>query len=158
LPGLTTQEMDAWLAFLRSHARIVGQLDRDLINKHRLSLAEYEVLAFLSRSPNGQMRMSRLADSVLISPAALTRRADGLERKGLLIRSRDSKDSRVVLANLTPAGAKRLNLITPTHVEGIRRHFADVLTRKELKEVGQALWKIAGSCDSNQASGHVAPR
>jgi len=77
--------------------------------------------------------MSLLADCVLISPGALTRRADGLERKGLIVRSRDPKDSRVVLARLTAAGARTLKSLSPTHVNGIHRHFVDVLAREELR-------------------------
>lgn len=148
LPGLAPHEMEAWLAFLRAHARIVALLDRELLSEHGLSLAEYEVLAFLSRAPDGRMRMSALAENVLISPAAITRRVDGLQSKGLVSRTRDPGDSRVVHTALTDAGAKTLESLTPTHVTSIRQHFADLLTVEELKQVGEALWKVAGSCDA----------
>ena len=147
LPGLTLQEMEAWLAFLKAHAGLVALLDRELMEEHGLSVGEYEVLAFLSRAPEARMRMSDLAAHVLISPAGLTRRVDRLERKGLVSRSRDIGDSRVVHAVLTDPGAAKLKAVTTTHVRGIRRHFADVLTREELRKVGRALWKVAGSCD-----------
>jgi DNA-binding MarR family transcriptional regulator len=147
LPGLAEHEMEAWLAFLKAHAHIVALLDRELIGEHGLSLAEYEVLAFLSRAPGGRMRMSDLAERVLISPGALTRRVDGLERKRLVSRTRHSDDSRVVYATLTNVGAETLSALTPTHVTGIRQHFADLLSPEELKQIGEALWKVAGSCD-----------
>jgi len=147
LPGLEEHQMEAWLAFLKAHARIVALLDRELIAEHGLSLAEYEVLAFLSRAPERRMRMSDLAENVLVSPGALTRRVDGLEQKGLVTRTRHSGDSRVVHATLTDAGAETLRALTPTHVTGIRQHFADLLSPEELKQIGEALWKVAGSCD-----------
>jgi DNA-binding MarR family transcriptional regulator len=152
LPGLSLQEMDAWLAFLKAHAVITALLDRELLDAHGISLAGYEVLAFLSRARGRRMRMSDLAGMVLISPGAVTRRVEALEARGLVTRSRSTSDARVVEASLTEAGMKVLKALTPTHVRGVRAHFADQLTPKELQQVAKAFWRVAGSCETVTSS------
>lgn len=147
LPGLSLQEMEAWLAFLKAHAEITALLDRELLDEHGISLAGYEVLAFLSRAEGRRMRMSDLAGVVLISPGAVTRRVEALERRALVTRNRSTTDGRVVEAVLTQAGIGLLKALSPTHVRGVRAHFVDQLTPRELQQVAKALWKVAGSCD-----------
>jgi DNA-binding MarR family transcriptional regulator len=148
LPGLNQQEMEAWLAFLKAHAKVTALLDRELLDEHGISLAGYEVLAFLSRAEGRRMRMSDLAGAVLISPGAVTRRVEVLERRGLVTRSRSLDDARVVEAALTEAGIEVLKALTPTHVRGVRAHFVDQLRPKELQQVAKALWRVAGSCET----------
>ena len=147
MPGLSLQEMEAWLAFLKAHAQVTALLDRELLDEHGISLAGYEVLAFLSRAEGRRMRMSDLAGAVLISPGAVTRRVEALERQGLVTRSRSLDDARVVEAALTEAGIDALKALTPTHVRGVRAHFVDQLRPKELQQVAKALWRVAGSCE-----------
>ena len=147
LPGLSLQEMEAWLAFLKAHAEITALLDRELLDEHGISLAGYEVLAFLSGAEGRRMRMSDLAGVALISPGAVTRRVEALERRGLVTRNRSTTDGRVVEAVLTQAGIALLKALSPTHVRGVRAHFVDQLTPRELQQVAKALWKVAGSCD-----------
>jgi DNA-binding MarR family transcriptional regulator len=148
LPGLTLQEMEAWLAFLKAHAEVTALLDRELLDEHGISLAGYEVLAFLSRAEGRRMRMSDLAGAVLISPGAVTRRVEALEARGLVTRSRSTGDARVVEAALTETGSEVLKELTPTHVRGVRAHFVDQLSPRELQVVAKALWRVAGSCES----------
>jgi DNA-binding MarR family transcriptional regulator len=149
LPGLSLQEMEAWLAFLKAHAEVTALLDRELLDEHGISLAGYEVLAFLSRAEGRRMRMSDLAGAVLISPGAVTRRVEALEARGLVTRSRSTDDARVVEAVLTKAGTEVLKALTPTHVRGVRAHFLDQLRPKELQQVAKALWRVAGSCEAS---------
>jgi DNA-binding MarR family transcriptional regulator len=151
LPGLTPQEMEAWLAFLKAHAEVTALLDRELLDEHGISLAGYDVLAFLSRAEGRRMRMSDLAGAVLISPGAVTRRVEALEARGLVTRSRSTGDARVVEAALTEAGSEVLKELTPTHVRGVRAHFVDQLRPRELQVVAKALWRVAGSCEGEAA-------
>lgn len=145
-PGFTRIQMEAWLAFLHSHVQLVSLLDKELVQQHGVSLGDYEVLAFLDRTPEGKMRMSDLARIVMISPAALTRRVDSLVKRGLVSRFRADEDSRVVLATLTSAGKRLIDKIAPTHIEGVKRHFVDVLTRQEIEVIAGALAKVSSSC------------
>ena len=85
---LDADELGAWRGMLRAHSALTKLLDAELVREHGLPLSSYEVLLFLADSPRGQMRMSELADGVLLSRSGLTRRVDRMERDGLLCRER----------------------------------------------------------------------
>ena len=146
---LNESEMRAWLEFLRAHAELVYRLDRELEANHGLSLAEYEVMAFLSEAPNGRMRPSELARQSRISPSALTRRIDRLEKRGLVCREHCPDDARGAYAVLRPEGLDRLVAAAPTHVQGVRAHFVDRLDPAQLELLATALAAVPGSgpCD-----------
>jgi DNA-binding MarR family transcriptional regulator len=146
-------EMRAWLEFLRAHAELVCRLDRELEVGHGLSLAEYEVLAFLSEAPEERMRPSELARQSRISPSALTRRIDRLEKRGLVRRERCAHDARGAYAVLCPEGRDRLVAAAPTHVRGVRAHFVDRLDHGQLDTLSAALSAIPGPEAGEQASG-----
>jgi DNA-binding MarR family transcriptional regulator len=120
-------ERGAWTGFLRAHSRITKALDRELAAAHDLPLSEYDVLVQLALTEEGRLRMSDLAEAIVLSPSGLTRLVDRLAGRGLLRRERCDADSRVVYAAITEAGFEKLLEATPTHLDGIRRLFWDHL-------------------------------
>ena len=58
---LSPTELAAWRGFLRVHSALVRDLDAELRAAHGLSLHEYEVLLYLSDSPDGRLRMLQRA-------------------------------------------------------------------------------------------------
>jgi DNA-binding MarR family transcriptional regulator len=141
-PWLDDVEMHAWRSLLRAHARLLARLDADLQASQGMSVTDYEVLVQLSEEEDGRMRMSELADRLLLSPSGLTRRLDGLVTSGLVERHRCPTDRRGAFAVLTPAGQERLKTAAPDHVDQVRRHFIDRLTRKQLESLADALDKV----------------
>jgi DNA-binding MarR family transcriptional regulator len=137
---LTDEELAAWRGMLRAHSELVRALDAELAREHNLPLSSYEVLLFLNDSPNGRMRMSELADSVLLSRSGLTRLVDRLERDGLLRRERCESDARGLFAEITDEGRKLFRAARQTHLDGVRRLFLDRFSRDELRTLG-ALWE-----------------
>ena len=89
------------------------------------------------------MRMSELAERLLLSPSGLTRRLDGLVSAGLVERQRCPTDRRGAFAVLTPAGRKRLEQAAPDHVDQVRRHFVSRLSRKQLDVLADALEEVS---------------
>ena len=134
--------MHAWRSLLRAHARLIARLDADLQASQGMSVSDYGVLVQLSEEEGGRMRMSELADRLLLSPSGLTRRLDGLVHAGLVERHRCPTDRRGAFAVLTPAGHVRLQAVAPDHVEQVRRHFVDRLSRKQLEALADALDKV----------------
>ena len=143
-PWLDELEMSAWRALLRAHAGLMARLDRELEAEHGMSLGEYEVLSFISEAATERMRMSELAQEVLISPSALTRRLDRLTSRGWVARERCPQDARGAFAVLTPEGRRRLETAAPTHARGVRRHLVDRLSRSQLTGLAQALARVPG--------------
>ena len=137
---LDEEQLQAWRGMLRAHSELTRELDAELAREHKLPLSSYEVLLFLGDSEEGRMRMSELADSVLLSRSGLTRLVDRLERDGLLKRERCSSDARGLFAEITPKGRRVFAGARQTHLDGVRRLFLDRFTRDELRTLG-ALWQ-----------------
>jgi DNA-binding MarR family transcriptional regulator len=137
---LDRDELAAWRGLLRSHASLTRALDVDLVSSHGLPLTSYEVLLFLADSDAGRLRMSELADSVLLSRSGLTRLVDRLERQGLLRRESCSQDRRGSYAVITARGRELFDRARVTHLEGVRRRFLAHFTPDELRSLGE-LWR-----------------
>jgi DNA-binding MarR family transcriptional regulator len=125
---------------LRAHAELTRALDAQLTREHKLPLSSYEVLLFLADAPKGRMRMSELAESVLLSRSGLTRLVDRLERDGLLKRERCESDARGLFAEITPEGRELFDAARRTHLDGVRALFLDRFSRDELRALGE-LWQ-----------------
>jgi DNA-binding MarR family transcriptional regulator len=138
-------EMHAWRSLLRAHSRLLARLDADLQCTQGISANDYAVLVELSEE-GGQMRMSELAERLLLSPSGLTRRLDGLVSTGLVERRRCGTDRRGAFAVLTESGRSRLEAAAPDHVAQVRRHFVDRLSRKELELLAHSLDKVTPEC------------
>jgi DNA-binding MarR family transcriptional regulator len=141
---LTDAELRAWQALLHAHHDVTDRLDADLREQHGLTFSEYDVLLRLARAPDRSLRMSDLAERVLLSPSGLTRLVDRLVDDGLVTRDTSQEDARVTLARLTDRGRERLRLAARTHLQGIRQHFTGPLSETQLRNVASALETITG--------------
>ena len=83
---LSARELSVWRTFLRAHASITRQLEHDLAAGHMLPLPSYDVLLQLAESPQRRLRMTDLAERVLLSRSGLTRLVDRLSAEGLVAR------------------------------------------------------------------------
>jgi DNA-binding MarR family transcriptional regulator len=140
--GLTERELRAWRGMLRVHAALTKALDAQLEAAHGLPLSSYEVLLFLSEAPAQKLRMSELAEKILLSRSGLTRLVDRLEREGLLCRQSCSHDARGAFAKLTPTGSARLRAARATHLAGVRALFLDHLRPEEHELLGDVFARV----------------
>jgi DNA-binding MarR family transcriptional regulator len=125
---LTEPELAAWRGLLEAHARLTRQLDAQMHAEHGLSVSAYEVLMFLDDAAGHRMRMSEIADRVLLSRSGCTRLVDRLADQGYVTRCAATTDGRGLYAQLTEAGVEKIAAARATHHEGIRRYFLDRLT------------------------------
>jgi DNA-binding MarR family transcriptional regulator len=152
---LTEPEMKAWRALLKTTTGLLAVLDNELQAAHGLSLAEYEVLVNLSEAPGHSLRMTELASRLHLSPSGMTRRVDGLVRHGYVRREQCPSDRRGYFAVLSDEGMARVQACAPTHVRGVREHFIDRLSERQLANLTAALSVVeiddaqaAGGCDA----------
>lgn len=125
--------------------RLLHRLDEELVTESGMTLAEYEVLSYLSDSVEGRLRMAELAQGVVVSRSGLTRRVDGLVAAGLVRRSACTSDRRGTYAELTQEGWRRLEQAAPVHRSGVRRYFLDQVDDEELYMVGDIFGSVASS-------------
>jgi DNA-binding MarR family transcriptional regulator len=125
---------------LLTHARVTQELDAQMHAAHGLSVSAYEVLMFLADAPDHRLRMSDIADRVLLSRSGCTRLVDRLVQLGFVTRCAASSDGRGLFAQLTEAGLEKVTPTRATHREGIRRFFLDHLTLTDQIALGD-IWK-----------------
>ena len=142
--ALSSDEQAAWRAFLRAHATVTRRLEADLLAEHDLPLASYDVLVQLSEAPGRALRMTELAERVLLSRSGLTRLVDRLERDGLVERRACPSDARGTLAVLTDTGLERLRAAWPTHLRGVSEQVTNRFTPQEVAVLAELLGRLAG--------------
>lgn len=133
----------AWRAFLRAHAQVVRRLERELAAEQGMALTDYDVLVQLAGADQRRLRMSELADRLLLSRSGVTRLVDRLVAEGLVERVSCDDDRRGQWAALTDAGVRRLRAAAPTHLRGVSEHFLDRLSPDELAGLERMLDPIA---------------
>jgi DNA-binding MarR family transcriptional regulator len=126
----------------RSFTLIPRLSDQELVSSHGLSLNQFEVLTWLRIAGGRGLRMSDLASRVVLSPSGVTRAVDQLERKGLVERCVFEGDRRGYLATLTTEGRALLRKATNVHLQEVREHFLNHLSRTELEHLATALEAI----------------
>ena len=112
-----------WKRLLRARAATARALSTALQREHGLSISDYEALSVLSFAHGRRMKRVELARALVLSPSAVTRLLEGLEATGLVERAACSGDLRVTYAQLTDAGAERLERASCAHVGSVRALF-----------------------------------
>lgn len=139
---ITPEQLEVWRTLLRVHARVSRRLEEDLQSKHNLPLAWYDVLVRLVEAGNHRLRMSELAERVMLSPSGLTRLVDRLVAEGLVRRAHAEQDGRGFYAVLTDEGYERLREASGTHLRGIRDYVISRYTDEELRIVASYLSRL----------------
>jgi len=139
---ITPEQLEIWRLFLRAHAQIVRRLESDLMDRHGLPLAWYDVLARLVEADGQRLRMSELADRVMLSPSGLTRLVGRMVDAGMVSREPSESDARGFYAVLTDEGYERLRAATGTHLRGILDYVLSRYTDDELDEIARYLSRL----------------
>jgi len=137
-------EMGAWAGFLRAHAMLVRELDEELTRAHGLPLSSYDVLVQLEATEDGRLRLSQLADAVLLSRSGLSRLVQRLIDQGLVERVDCTSDARGAFAAITDRGRDRLAEARATHRAGVRERFLDRLTDEQKRQLAE-IWETLGT-------------
>lgn len=140
---LSPHQQVSWRAYLLGTTLLMERLDRDLREKHGLSLPEYEILVRLSESPGRELRMAELADSVKNSRSRITHTVRRLEDAGYVVRRACESDGRGVNAAMTSAGFAKLAAAAPDHVESVLQGLIDVVADEDLSVIGKAFGEVA---------------
>ena len=129
-----------WQAFLRAHARDAqarrgspGQ-PRDVAGRVRRALPA-------SQAPERRLRMSKLADQVLLSRSGVTRLIDRLVENGS-VEAACADDACGAEAVLTRTGLDRLRAAARTHLAGIQRWFVELVEPRDLQAMDRAFGRL----------------
>jgi DNA-binding MarR family transcriptional regulator len=154
---LDDEEQRAWRAYLEASRRVMDLLERDLQASSGLPVTYYEVLVRLSEAPGRTMRMSELARRSFSSPSRLSHAVARMEQLGWIRRESCPTDRRGSFAVLTDEGFRVIEDAAPGHVESIRTHFLDHLSREQLRQIREIGEAVGGhlQLESNAACDHA---
>jgi DNA-binding MarR family transcriptional regulator len=85
--------------------------------------------------PERRMRMTDVAERVLVSPSGMTRAVARLAGDGLVERTQDANDRRSFLVTLTPRGVRRLRKAQETHHDCVRELLFGGLGAKDVRRL-----------------------
>ncbi len=114
----TITEIELWYGIVEAWKKLERASDLQL-RKLGLGLQEYRVLRCLY--VKGACTMTEASRAVIMSPGGLTPLIDSMEKKGLVVRERSSKDRRIINLSITEKGKKVLADSNVTLMDFIRR-------------------------------------
>lgn len=139
----------AWEAMLTAHALLMREFEATDVWGD-LGIRGYDVLYTLAKQA-GPIRMGELGGSVLLSQPGLSRLVDRLVQRGLVRRSADPADRRLVLVCLTEAGAATQKAIGRQHARSVARAM-NRLDAGELDQLQRIATKLAAGSSAGQPS------
>lgn len=132
----------AWGAVLQVHAAVVPVLDQKLQAEAGMPLRWYDVLLELAGTPDRKLRMTDLAERVVLSRTRVSRLVEEIASAGLVVREQNPQDGRSAYAALTDEGLRRYREAAPAYLAGIEEHFARGLEDRELRMIAKALQRV----------------
>lgn len=134
------QALRLWLRLLSCTVRIENQVRSRLRQDFKTTLPRFDLMAQLERNPNG-LRMNQISQRLMVSGGNVTGITDQLEKEGLVVRTPDPSDRRVVTVKLTESGLRKFRQIAGRHEEWIIQAF-EGLTREEKQTMFALLKKL----------------
>lgn len=117
---LSDEEQAAWRNYLEAMRQLESAMDARVQKRSDLTLTDYVILVNLSEADGRRVRMSDLANQVVVSRSRLTYRVDSLVKRGFVNREQCNDDGRGLFASLTNAGFEALAAAAPGHVDDVR--------------------------------------
>ena len=108
--AFTSLQHEAFLNVLRTSSTLTDRLE-DLLRPFGISATQYNVLRILRGSGQDGLCRNELRDRMLTRMPDMTRLLDRMEDAGLVTRSREREDRRMVLTQITPAGQELLKTL-----------------------------------------------
>lgn len=140
---LSKEQQRLWRGWLAASMLLPDRINRDLQEQHGLTGTDYQILVELSENPERRVRMSKLAESTLLSRSRLSHQIDRMTKAGLVTREVCEQDGRGTFAALTDHGWDTIVAAAPDHVESVRRRLVDRLTPEQFEALGEACIIIA---------------
>lgn len=112
-----------------------------LLKSFGLSPAQYNVLRILRGGGECGLACREIASRLISRDPDITRLLDRMESRGLIARSREEKDRRVVTTRITTEGLKILRDLDP-HVQKLHHQQMQGLSTKQLGQLSLLLERI----------------
>ncbi len=139
----------AWYGNLQATLRSLHRIERELEAATGLPMASVEVLVNIGFEGDGRIRMSELADTLLLSRGGATRLVARLEEAGLVEREIPPDNRRATYAVLTDKGRAAIEAAEPVLKQAVADHYTVHLDDGEIAAVRNVSLKILRETGSN---------
>jgi DNA-binding MarR family transcriptional regulator len=130
-------EDEAWVALHFTADRLHWRFS-EMLKPYGLSPTQFNALRILRGAGDEGRACSEIAERMVNRDPDITRLIDRLEHRGLVVRSREGRDRRVITTRITPAGLELLaSLDRP--LEEFNRKMLGALGEKQLRTLIQLL-------------------
>ena len=133
--------MPAFLALIRTHARLWDQVESDVRRISGLTMPRYDVLMQLDLH-GGQLGLTDLAKTVVLSPSGLSKLLDRMEESGLIERRPDPEDARSTFAAITAHGRSVVRKTRRKHHAYLQQIFGDALDDRDLADLSRIMKRL----------------
>lgn len=141
--ALTPTQLQAYFAFTEVGSLLRHAVEKQLRDAGGLSYVQFQLLARLGDAPDGQLRMTDLADGVVYSRSGLTYQAQLLEQRGLVTRSPSPDDERSIVVALTSGGRDVLATVFPGHIDAVHSLLFAGISSKDVDDLARILAQTA---------------
>jgi DNA-binding MarR family transcriptional regulator len=114
--------VERWRSLSSCYNDVASQLDRELHERHGLTMSEFETLDRLVGAECDRYRMQDLEAVMYLSQSALSRTVARLEKNGLVGRSLCDSDRRGVYVTATEDGVRAHAAARRTHLAILAEH------------------------------------
>lgn len=121
------ESLRLWLRLVSTTTRIERRLATNLKRQFGSTLPRFDLLAQLDRAPEG-LRMTELADRLLVTGGNVTWLVTSLVRDGLVSRARATHDGRAVVVRLTRRGRTHFAEMAEAHEAWVSELFSGLST------------------------------
>lgn len=144
---LSDAEQTAWRRLIAVVQLLPHQLDIRMREHHGLTMHEYWVLAMLSESPGGALRMRELAKRSTVSPSRLSHTVSRLQERGWVTREQSTSDRRGQTATITAEGVRVVRETAPAHVSDVRQLVFDQLSPDQVAQLSAVCDQLLAELD-----------
>jgi DNA-binding MarR family transcriptional regulator len=131
----------AWSFYLKAYKVVIGALDKCLREQTRITLAEYELLLYVTHV-GGRIRFIDLSRITLLSQSRISRQIDALKQKGFLRREITDSDRRATFAVLTPQGRQAWDEAQDPFASAFHANFVDLIPQDRLDDFSDILRRL----------------
>jgi DNA-binding MarR family transcriptional regulator len=142
-------EDEAAVALQRTADRLHWRLS-EMLKPFGLSPTQYNALRILRGAGDEGRSCSEIADRMINHDPDITRLVDRLERRGLVARSREGRDRRVITTRITPAGLDLLATLDRP-LEEFGRKMLGPLGEQQLRTLIQLLQAVREQTEADKS-------
>ena len=138
-------QQEAFLAILRAADSLAAELE-EVLKQADLSATQYNVLRILRGAGDEGLPCGRISERMITRDPDMTRLLDRLEKRGLIERSRDLIDRRIVRGRISAAGLRAIDALDEPVLQ-LHRQQLERLSRPEMGQLVELLKKAVDRGD-----------